>query len=129
MTGASSLLDTVILVGSLRGNPTVQQQVAASTPYVSAISIGELYLDAYRAQSAANELRKVTRLVGFATVLDCDAITAELYGQVKHALWQQGRPIPENDIWIAETALQYGLPLVSGDAHFAAVNGLTLVQW
>lgn len=46
MTGTSYLLDTVILVGYLRGNPTVQQQVVVSIPYVSAISIGELYLGA-----------------------------------------------------------------------------------
>ncbi|MEM9153339.1 MAG: VapC toxin family PIN domain ribonuclease, partial [Cyanobacteria bacterium P01_F01_bin.3] len=30
----------------------------------------------------------------------------------------KGRPLPENDIWIAALALQYDLVLVTHDAHF-----------
>jgi tRNA(fMet)-specific endonuclease VapC len=129
MTGNSCLLDTTIVIAYLRGTPTIQQRIGATTPYVSVISIGELYLGAHRAQSPAGELGKISHVLTFATVLVCDVATAELYAQVKHALWQKGRPIPENDIWIAATALQYGLPLVSNDAHFAEVSGLTREQW
>jgi hypothetical protein len=38
MTGNSRLLDTVILVRYLRGDPAIQQRMATSTPYVSVIS-------------------------------------------------------------------------------------------
>ncbi|HEV8045487.1 MAG TPA: PIN domain-containing protein [Rubrobacter sp.] len=40
-----------------------------------------------------------------------------------------GRPIPENDIWIAATALQHGLVLVTRDSHFEHVEGLRVERW
>lgn len=49
---------------------------------------------------------------------------AERWGYVKAALAQKGAPIPENDIWIAATALETGARLVSYDHHFDAVGGL-----
>ncbi len=49
---------------------------------------------------------------------------AERWGYVKAALAQKGTPIPENDIWIAATALETGARLVSYDHHFDAVGGL-----
>ena len=49
---------------------------------------------------------------------------AERYGYAKAALAKKGTPIPENDIWIAATALETGTRLVSNDAHFDFVGGL-----
>ncbi len=49
---------------------------------------------------------------------------AERWGYVKAALAQKGTPIPDNDIWIAATALETGSRLVSYDRHFDSVGGL-----
>ena len=49
---------------------------------------------------------------------------AERWGYVKAALAQKGTPIPENDIWIAATALETGARLISYDHHFDLVGGL-----
>ena len=49
---------------------------------------------------------------------------AERYGYVKVALKKQGTPIPENDIWIAATALETCSRLVSYDTDFDHVGGL-----
>jgi len=49
---------------------------------------------------------------------------AERWGYVKATLAQNGTPIPENDIWIAATALETGTRLVSYDHHFDFVGGL-----
>jgi tRNA(fMet)-specific endonuclease VapC len=38
-------------------------------------------------------------------------------------------PIPENDIWIAATAIQFGLTLISRDNHFVFVDNLSVEQW
>ena len=37
--------------------------------------------------------------------------------------------IPESDVWIAATALQHGLTLVTRDAHFGEVEGLDTEAW
>jgi len=49
---------------------------------------------------------------------------AERWGYVKAALMKNGTPIPENDIWIAATALETGSRIVSYDSHFDHVGGL-----
>jgi tRNA(fMet)-specific endonuclease VapC len=41
----------------------------------------------------------------------------------------KGRPIPENDIWIAAVAKQYDLALFTRDAHFAEVESLRTESW
>ena len=52
---------------------------------------------------------------------------AERYGYVKVALARNGTPIPENDIWIAATALETGSRLVSFDTDFDRVGGLVRI--
>jgi len=44
-------------------------------------------------------------------------------------LRKKGRPIPENDIWIAAIAFQHDLTLVSRDEHFEEVEDLKLEKW
>ncbi len=62
-------------------------------------------------------------------VLGCDSDTARRYGEVKNALRLKGRPIPENDIWIAAVALQHGLTLITRDGHFNEIEELTVEAW
>jgi tRNA(fMet)-specific endonuclease VapC len=52
-----------------------------------------------------------------------------VYGSVRIALRRKGRPIPDNDTWIAAVALQHGLVLASRDSHFEQVEGLRLDRW
>ena len=52
---------------------------------------------------------------------------SERYGYVKAALSQKGRIIPENDIWIAATALETGTRLISYDTHFDNIGGLVRI--
>jgi len=68
-------------------------------------------------------------LVKVSDVLTCDAQTARLYGDVKNGLREKGRPIPENDVWIATIALQHGLVLVSRDGHFDEIDHLLREVW
>lgn len=49
---------------------------------------------------------------------------AERWGYVKASLAKNGTPIPDNDIWIAATALETGARLISYDRHFDSVGGL-----
>jgi len=49
--------------------------------------------------------------------------------KLKNSLRKKGRPIPENDIWIAACAIQNGLVLVSRDDHFTNVENLQVDCW
>lgn len=58
--------------------------------------------------------------------LPVDNITAEYYATVYRQLKSKGNPIPTNDMWIAATALQYGLAVFSYDRHLQAVDQLVV---
>lgn len=62
-------------------------------------------------------------------VLGCDTETSRIYGEIKNALSNKGRPIPENDLWIAAISIQHGLNSVSRDAHFEQIDNLKIETW
>jgi tRNA(fMet)-specific endonuclease VapC len=63
------------------------------------------------------------------TVLKVDQYTAEIYAQIRFELKQKGRPLPDNDIWIAALARQHNLSLVTRDSHFNVVDGIQRMSW
>ena len=55
---------------------------------------------------------------------------AEIYGKVVRGLRQQGRLIGSNDLWIACTALNQGVPLLTRNAEeMARVPGLRVMGY
>jgi tRNA(fMet)-specific endonuclease VapC len=67
--------------------------------------------------------------VQVSAVLNCNAETARWYGEIKNALWVKGRPIPENDLWIAAIAPEHNLVLATRDAHFREIDTLKVEMW
>lgn len=55
--------------------------------------------------------------------------TAAFYSRTRFALKRKGRPIPENDIWIAAQCLEHSWKLATDDEHFAYVDGLDVERW
>lgn len=54
---------------------------------------------------------------------------AREYGRLKHRMKEKGRPIPENDIWIASAAICYGVSLATRDTHFPEIDDLETLDW
>jgi tRNA(fMet)-specific endonuclease VapC len=63
------------------------------------------------------------------SLLGCNSDTARRYGDTKNVLRAKGRPIPENDLWIASIAIQHDLTLVTRDAHLRQIEGLRIQLW
>ncbi len=126
----SVLLDTSVIVDYIRGDQSLRPRFAAvGTLFVPLVALGELHFGARRAPRPGDALVKVREFLRIATLLLPDENTAEHYGQVKAELTRIGRPIPENDIWIAAAARQHDLSLAARDAHFAAVPLLKTLAW
>jgi tRNA(fMet)-specific endonuclease VapC len=126
----SLLLDTNAVAALLAGDVAVRQRIAAShEALISVMTLGELYLGARRSRCTDEEMSRIDAFVRDMTVLHCSPGTAYQYAAVKAALRAKGRPIPENDIWIAATALEHGLILLTRDAHFQHVEGLSVESW
>ncbi|MGH8001127.1 MAG: type II toxin-antitoxin system VapC family toxin [Brasilonema sp.] len=124
------LLDTNIVIALFQADIPLQKNLAkAEQVFLSSTIVGELYYGAYKSGRVAANLERIEKFVADNTVLQCDIVTAQLYGQIKNSLKLKGRPIPENDIWIAAIALQYHLTLVSRDQHFQEIHGLAVETW
>ena len=70
-----------------------------------------------RGEEARNRLAQLLSRSSVKTV-PVGEKTAEIYAKVFQLLREQGKPIPQNDIWIAAIALQHNLALLSRDGHF-----------
>ncbi|HKE23854.1 MAG TPA: PIN domain-containing protein [Bryobacteraceae bacterium] len=73
-------------------------------------------------------MSEVQRFAAGLIDIACDIVVRE-YGRLRQDLREQGRPIPENDMWIAATATRQGLALVTRDRHFLEADGLALASW
>ena len=126
----SYLLDTNIIIGLFAGQTSIINHLQQSDEiFIPSIALGELHYDARKSGRVQQNLERIEEFVADVIIIDCDAATARQYGDVKNRLRVKGRPLPENDIWIAALALQYGLVLVTRDAHFQHVEGLQTVRW
>jgi tRNA(fMet)-specific endonuclease VapC len=124
------LLDTNIIIGLFANDAEIIRRIQqASRTVVSAVVIGELYYGAYNSTKVEDNLLKVEQLARDVEIIACDSETSGLYGYVKSQLKKKGKPIPENDIWIAAAAKQHQLTLVSRDKHFGEIDGLDWIEW
>jgi len=124
------LLDTNIVIDLLAGDENVCRRLTEGANVVlSSVVLGELYYGARKSQRVEENLARIQQLADCFDVFACDSNTAQQYGFLKRQLRNKGRPIPENDIWLAAIAVQHGLMLVSRDQHFQEVDELTWIVW
>jgi len=93
------------------------------------VVIGEYLFGLERSQQRLKLEEWLDRTIQTVRVGIISLATARPYAAVRVMLRRKGRPIPPNDIWIAALALQHRLPLLSRDAHFDNVDGLTRISW
>lgn len=129
-TSLRFLLDTNIVIALFAQEATVLERLnQALEVFIPSIVLGELYYGAEKSANAVANIQRVDDLAVRSTVFACDGETAQHYGRVKNELRAKGRPLPENDIWVSALALQHDLVLVTRDAHFQEVAGLSVVAW
>ena len=130
MTGNDFLLDTNIVSGWLKGEVSIAKNIAgANNVYIPVIVIGELYYGALYATQTRKNISDIQRISLICNVLAIDESTAFHYGEIKCALRKIGKPIPENDIWIAAIALQHSLTIVTRDKHFNEIQAISIKRW
>ena len=124
------ILDTNALSAFAEGVSSVVQQVAdADELHVPVIVLGE-----YRFGIATSRRRHeyeawLARGRAFWNVLPIIEETANCYAVIRQQLKRAGVPLPANDVWIAALARQHDLAVLSRDAHFDAVAGITRLSW
>lgn len=124
------ILDTNAISALFDADPALGAILESSERHeLPAIVIGEYRFGLIRSTKRRSLEGLLAELIAEMRVLSVDAETAKAYSTIRDELRRAGRPIPENDIWIAALARQYGLALVSRDGHFDDVPGLRRLSW
>jgi predicted nucleic acid-binding protein len=91
---------------------------------VPSIVVGELLVGFLRGSRTAQNEAELVSFLGNPVVheLFVDRETARIYAEIWTAARSAGTPLPTNDVWIAAAAAQSGAPLLTFDAHFAAIR-------
>jgi tRNA(fMet)-specific endonuclease VapC len=118
------LIDTSAYSAFMRGHQEIKElfQVAEHL-YLNPIIIGELHAGFGRGRKRSQNEALLHQFLASPRVqiLRIDEETAERYSAILNSLWAAGTPIPTNDLWIAATAMQYGLEIVTTDSHYQKV--------
>ncbi|MBE2284193.1 MAG: PIN domain-containing protein [Prosthecobacter sp.] len=127
----SLALDSSVIVRHMRtGDVAIASRLKAATElYLPLTALGEMRFGIQRVGNSRRAVEQWERFSREVVVLQPDDATATAYAELKQALAAKGRPIPENDLWIAATAKSHGLPLYCMDAHFDELaEWMTIIQ-
>lgn len=128
------LLDTNICIYIAKHNPapvrTRFEQLSADALAMSVITFGELQYGAEKSRARAKALAALAQLEKAIQVVMLDEAVARHYGQIRSELEQAGRPIGNNDLWIAAHARAHGWTLVTNnEREFHRVDRLQVENW
>jgi tRNA(fMet)-specific endonuclease VapC len=118
-------LDTNAAIAVLNGETSVIKKLKNVVQVLLPLPVvGELIYGALNSQNAEANLSRIEQLIQRSTVLVMGSETASLYARARISLKKKGRPIPENDIWIAASCVEHHVKLITNDNHFQWVEGL-----
>lgn len=121
------LLDTNIVIALFANEIKIIERLKKiENVYIPVIVLGELFFGASKSKKVKKNIERIEVFASNSSILSCDSETAQYYGSIKSSLKIMGKPIPENDIWIAAIAQQHKLILLTRDEHFKFVKEITL---
>lgn len=104
--------------------PLVRRGVVAT----SVIVLAEIYEGLIRDPKADAKTAVIDEVLAGSHVYGIDDVTARRFASLRHALRTSGQLINDHDIWIAATALEHDLTLISRDRHFDRIPNLKLLR-
>jgi len=126
---SGDMLDTNVIIKYLAGDESAKQLIDNATDIsVSVIVVGELQYGAQKSAKKESNLALFANFLSGFAIIHVDENVAAIYGEVKEQLRTNGVNIPENDIWIAASAKSRHCRLLTFDAHFKSVDGLTVIS-
>ncbi len=121
---AAGVLDTSVFIanetGSALDESAIPEEVATTV-----ITLAELNAGILAAGSADVRARRLATLdvVSDMEALPVDEDAARVWARLRVYLAETGRRMGINDLWIAAIAVSRGLPVITQDDDFAALDG------
>ncbi len=122
--------DTNIIVDIFREKGESPKNILGFTDICLPLVVcGELLYGAAISAKPLEMNRQVMDFIQINNVLNPNFEVAAQYAKIRKYLKENGTPIPENDIWIAATAIANGLKLITRDRHFEHIAYLDVEYW
>ncbi|MCP4473448.1 MAG: type II toxin-antitoxin system VapC family toxin [Gammaproteobacteria bacterium] len=128
------LLDTNICIYIAKQKPMSVlerfEQLAVGSVGMSIITYGELYYGAQKSHRTKKTKQFLEELIGLIPPLPLPIDAAKCYGVIRRQLEKKGKPIGNNDLWIAAHAMSMNLTVVTNNCkEFSRVAKLRLENW
>ena len=124
------ILDTNALSAWAEGVAAIENPLrSARRLVVPSIVLGEYYFGIRQSSLRSRYEDWLRRYLPVAEIAVVTHATASVYADLRLELKRSGKPIPQNDAWIAALARQHGLPVLSNDAHFDQVDGVQRIAF
>lgn len=131
-TPERGLFDTSVLIAS-EASRSLKVAALPATAAVSAVTVAELHLGVLAAADDEIRARRLATLEAISDieVIPIDEAVAASWALLRLRIATLGRRLNVNDLWIAATSLTHGLPIVTQDADFdpiAGVSGVVVIR-
>ena len=130
MSGNRIVLDTNAVITLIVGEEPLKRIVRRyENLLLPVIVIGELVYGAEKSAKPELNFERIRLFKSGCEVLAVNEATAHRFGVTRNLLRSKGKPIPDNDLWIAALAMEHEVPVLTRDRHFQSVDGLQTVTW
>ena len=121
------LVDTNVIIRFFKGETELFSLFDnIENMYISSISVGELMYGAELSKKSDFNRDNYFSFCQQMKVLYPDLEVVKSYGKIKASLKLKGKPIPENDIWIAATCHSANLTLITADSDFDYIDEISV---
>ena len=129
---AAGVLDTSVFIASESGRQ-LRGELIPDEVATTVITLAELNTGVLAATSADIRAQRLATLDAVADIpaLPVDEDAARMWARLRVHLAESGRRVRINDLWIAAIAASRGLPVVTQDGDFDALDGvagLTIIR-
>lgn len=121
---AAGVLDTSVFIANETGR-ALDESAIPEVVATTVITLAELNAGILAAGSAEIRARRLATLdvVSDMEALPVDEDAARVWARLRVYLAETGRRMGINDLWIAAIAVSRGLPVITQDDDFAALDG------
>ena len=124
-----NLMDTNVIVRVLNGDRELINELSKiSSLCTCTVVLGELMYGAAKSAHVVQNKQNAKSFCSRYPLLGVSNIVAEFYGEIKKDLLSHGNVMPENDMWIAATALANDMTVITPDKHFEHIQNLMVIK-
>lgn len=120
----AGILDTSVFIATEAGRQLDESLIPAELA-TTVITLAELNVGVLAAANADIRAQRLATLDAVADIvaLPVDEEAAKMWARLRIHLAETGRRVRINDLWIAAIAASRGLPVITQDDDFDALNG------